>query len=73
MTMDSWKSGDKFEVKVEDRAYLFDFGRANSGVFIASCDEAGITVEGKDLAECREIAREAVELLLEDMRDDGEI
>lgn len=69
---EAWRSGDKFEVRVEDKPYLFDFGVTKSGVFIAVHDGLKITLEGANLAECREVACEAIELILEDMRDEGE-
>jgi hypothetical protein len=60
---------DQFEVEVAGASYLFDFGRAESGTFIATNGELKFTVEGDTLAECREVAREAVILLLEDVRE----
>lgn len=67
--MGRWKSGDAFEVRVRGKDYAFEFGRTRVGIFVAISDELNITVEGDTLAECRECAAEAVELLLEDLED----
>lgn len=71
--MDTWKSGDAFEVRVRDKDYAFEFGRTQSGIFVAVSDDLNITVEGDTLPECREAAAEAVELLLEDLEDYSEM
>lgn len=67
--MEDWKPGDKFEVRDRDKVYLFAFGCAGVGTWLATNDDLKITVEGDTLAECREVALEAVQLIHEDMED----
>jgi predicted RNase H-like HicB family nuclease len=71
-----WENLDKFQVDVEDVSFLFAFHRTGSGEFIAKCLTPGFEgaiVEADSLPECREAAAEAIELYLEDMREDGEV
>jgi predicted RNase H-like HicB family nuclease len=60
-----------FEDKLAIAGWLFEFGRTGSGTFIAKTDELNITVEADSLSELKDAAREAIQLLDEDLHEDG--
>ena len=64
------ETADRFEVIVDGKGHLFRFERSPGGIFVGVSDELRLTVEGDSLGECREAAAEAVQLLLDDERED---
>ena len=60
-------------IKTDGRVQCKAFQNRDTGRWVGICDELGITVEGEDLDELHSVFGEAVNLLLVDLIEEGDL